>query len=56
LNPLGVALATDSAAIANSGGAMTVFNSVDKLFELSRQFPVALMSRQLRCFDVPGNC
>jgi 20S proteasome alpha/beta subunit len=54
LNPLGVALATDSAAIANSGGAMTVFNSVDKLFELSRQFPVALMfNGSCDCFDVP---
>ncbi len=54
LNRLGVALATDSAAIICDGAAMKVFHSADKLFELSRRFPVALMvNGGGDCFGVP---
>ena len=43
LNRLGVALATDSAVTITSSGSSKVFNSADKLFELTCDFPVGVM-------------
>lgn len=43
LNRLGVALATDSAVTISGAGRTKVFNSADKLFELSCDYPVAIM-------------
>ncbi|PTE10071.1 hypothetical protein [Mesorhizobium helmanticense] len=43
INRLGVALAADSAVTIPGYGADKVFNTGDKLFELSERYPVALM-------------
>lgn len=54
LNRLGVALAADSAVTISGGGTTKVFDSADKLFELSCHFPVALMlNGNMDCFGVP---
>lgn len=54
LNRLGVALAADSAVTISGGGSSKVFNSADKLFELSERFPVAVMiNDNMDCFGVP---
>ncbi len=54
LNRLGVALAADSAVTISGGGTSKVFNSADKLFELSEQFPVGVMiNDNMDCFGVP---
>ena len=43
INRLGVALATDSAVTISSGGRTKVWDTADKLFELSARHPVAVM-------------
>lgn len=54
LNRLGVALAADSAVTISSEGISKVFNSADKLFELSERFPVGVMiNDNMSCFGVP---
>lgn len=54
LNRLGIALATDSAVTISSGGRTKVFDSADKLFELSTVFPVAVMvNGNMDCFGLP---
>lgn len=54
LNRLGVALAADSAVTISSAGSSKVFNSADKLFELSEKFPVGIMiNDNMDCFGVP---
>jgi hypothetical protein len=54
LNRLGVALAADSAVTISGGGTTKVFESADKLFELSCVHPIALMiNGNLDCFGFP---
>lgn len=54
LNRLGVALAADSAVTISGGGSSKVFNSADKLFEISEKFPIAVMiNDNMDCFGVP---
>jgi hypothetical protein len=54
LNRLGVALATDSAVTISGGGTKKVFDSADKLFELSCIHRVAIMvNGNMDCFGVP---
>jgi hypothetical protein len=54
LNRLGVALAADSAVTISGGGTTKVFDSADKLFELSCVYPVAIMlNGNMDCFGVP---
>lgn len=43
INRLGVALATDSAVTISSGGRTKVWDTADKLFELSARHPIAVM-------------
>ena len=43
MNRLGVALATDSAVTISSGGKTKIYNSAEKLFELSNTHPVGVM-------------
>lgn len=53
-NQLGIALATDSAVTITSGSRRKVFNSADKLFELSGTFPVAVMvNGNMDCLGTP---
>jgi hypothetical protein len=54
LNRLGIALAADSAVTISGGGTTKVFDSADKLFELSCLHPVALMlNGNMDCFGIP---
>ena len=54
LNRLGIALAADSAVTISGGGTTKVFESADKLFELSPIHPVGLMlNGNMDCFGVP---
>lgn len=54
LNRLGVALATDSAVTISGGGRTKVFDSADKLFELSDRHPVGIMiNGNMDCISVP---
>jgi hypothetical protein len=54
LNRLGIALAADSAVTISGGGTTKVFESADKLFELSSIHPVGLMlNGNMDCFGVP---
>ena len=54
LNRLGLALATDSAVTITGGGRTKIFNSADKLFELSCKNPVAIMvNGNMDCFGIP---
>lgn len=54
LNRLGVALAADSAVTISGGGTTKVFDSADKLFELSCIHPVAIMlNGNMDCLGVP---
>jgi hypothetical protein len=54
LNRLGVALAADSAVTISGGGTTKVFDSADKLFELSCIYPIAIMlNGNMECFGVP---
>ena len=54
LNRLGLALAADSAVTISGGGTTKVFDSADKLFELSTIHPVGLMlNGNMDCFGVP---
>lgn len=43
INRLGVALATDSAVTISGGGRTKVWDTADKLFELSAHHPIAIM-------------
>ena len=43
INRLGVAIAADSAVTVSGFGTDKVFDTGDKLFELSERFPIALM-------------
>jgi hypothetical protein len=53
-NRLGIALATDSAVTIGRGGAVKVFDTADKLFELSSLHPVAVMiNGNMECLGVP---
>ncbi len=54
INRLGVALATDSAVTISGGGRTKVFNTADKLFELSEHHPVGIMiNGNMDCLSVP---
>jgi hypothetical protein len=54
LNRLGVALATDSAVTISGGNSSKVFNSADKLFELTCDYPVGVMvNGNMDCVGVP---
>ena len=54
LNRLGVALATDSAVTISGASRTKIFNSADKLFELSCDHPVAIMiNGNMDFFGVP---
>jgi len=53
-NQLGIALATDSAVTITSAGHRKVFNTADKLFELSATCPVAVMiNGNMDCLGTP---
>lgn len=53
-NRLGIALATDSAVTITGGGRVKVFDTADKLFELSDEHPVAAMiNGNMDCLGVP---
>jgi hypothetical protein len=53
-NRLGIALATDSAVTVSRGGSTKVFDTADKLFELSSRHPVAVMiNGSMECLGVP---
>lgn len=54
LNRLGVALATDSAVTISDGDRTKIFNTADKLFELSPVHPVGIMvNGNMDCMGVP---
>ena len=54
LNRLGIALATDSAVTIGGSGGEKVFDTADKLFELSPKYAVALMiNGNMDCLGVP---
>lgn len=53
-NRLGIALATDSAVTITSGGRVKVFDTADKLFEISVADPVGLMiNGNMECLGLP---
>lgn len=53
-NQLGIALATDSAVTITGGGQTKVFQTADKLFELSAVYPVAVMiNGNMDCLGTP---
>ena len=53
-NQLGIALATDSAVTITGGGHTKVFDTADKLFELSAMYPVAVMiNGNMDCLGTP---
>lgn len=53
-NRLGIALATDSAVTISGNGHVKVFDTADKLFELSPQYPVGVMiNGNMDCIGVP---
>ena len=53
-NRLGIALATDSAVTITGGGRVKVFDTADKLFELSNIHPVGVMiNGNMDCLGVP---
>ena len=53
-NRLGIALATDSAVTISRGEAVKVFDTADKLFELSSMHPVAVMiNGNMDCLGLP---
>lgn len=53
-NRLGIALATDSAVTITGGGKVKIFDTADKLFELSAQHPAAVMfNGNMDCLGVP---
>lgn len=53
-NQLGIALAADSAVTITSGGHVKVFDTADKLFELSATYPVAVMiNGNMDCLGTP---
>ena len=54
LNRLGVALATDSAVTVSNSETSKVFNSADKLFELTCEYPVGVMiNGNMDCVGIP---
>jgi len=53
-NKLGIALATDSAVTISGNGRVKVFDSADKLFELSSRYPIGVMiNGNMECIGVP---
>jgi hypothetical protein len=53
-NQFGIALASDSAVTITGSGHVKVFNTADKLFELSAIYPVALMvNGNMACIGAP---
>ncbi len=53
-NRLGIALATDSAVTISRGETVKVFDTADKLFELSSMHPVAVMiNGNMDCLGLP---
>jgi hypothetical protein len=53
-NQLGIALATDSAVTITSAGKTKIFDTADKLFELSDQHPIGIMiNGAMDCLGVP---
>ena len=53
-NKLGISLASDSAVTITSGGRIKIFNTADKLFELSAVHPVGVMiNGNMDCLGVP---
>lgn len=53
-NRLGIALATDSAVTITSGDRVKIFNTADKLFELSNGHPIGVMfNGNMDCLGVP---
>jgi ribosomal protein L17 len=53
-NKLGIALAADSAVTISGGGRVKVFDTADKLFELSLQSPIGVMiNGNMDCIGVP---
>jgi hypothetical protein len=53
-NRLGIALASDSAVTISGGGRVKIFDTADKLFELSTEHPVAVMiNGNMDCLGIP---
>lgn len=53
-NRLGIALASDSAVTITGGGRVKVFDTADKLFELSLSHPIGVMiNGNMDCLGVP---
>lgn len=53
-NRLGIALASDSAVTITGGGRVKIFDTADKLFELSLRHPVGVMiNGNMDCLGVP---
>ena len=53
-NRLGIALASDSAVTISDGHRVKVFDTADKLFELSSRHPVAVMiNGNMDCLGIP---
>lgn len=54
MNKTAVALAADSAVTIGSGGSAKIFNTVDKIFEVSEKNPIGIMiSNRLDFMDLP---
>jgi hypothetical protein len=53
-NRLGIALASDSAVTISGAGRVKIFDTADKLFELSTHHPVAVMiNGNMDCLGIP---
>jgi hypothetical protein len=53
-NRLGIALASDSAVTITDGRHVKIFDTADKLFELSAEHPIALViNGNMDCLGVP---
>jgi hypothetical protein len=53
-NRLGIALASDSAVTISGGGRVKIFDTADKLFELSPHHPIAVMiNGNMDCLGIP---
>ena len=53
-NRLGIALASDSAVTISSGGRVKIFDTADKLFELSLRHPIGVMiNGSMDCLSIP---
>lgn len=53
-NKLGIALASDSAVTITGGGRVKIFDTADKLFELSLHHPIGVMiNGNMDCLSIP---